>query len=89
MNSLPDEMCRMIWSFLYPVQQLNNRLINNSVNYILKKSDYCKMCGKNNECYKCEFCNDVYYFCCNNCKHIYGNNLVCCTEFYEKYGILN
>ena len=90
-NILPDEISLYIWNYLFPIKQLKNIFIqkNKTINCILKKSNYCEKCGENSKCSKCEFCNDIYYFYCTSCKYSYGNNLVCCTDFYNKYGMLN
>ena len=86
---LSDNLWRNIWMYLYPIKELHNPLINESINKILKKSNYCIKCGENGKCSKCDFCDNIHYFYCDGCKYSEGNNLVCCVGFYNKYGMLN
>jgi hypothetical protein len=89
MPYLSHNIWKNIWRYLYPVKELNNGLIDDSINNIFKNSNYCIKCGENGKCSKCEFCNNMFYFYCNRCKYSEGNHLVCCIGFYNKYGMLN
>ena len=89
MYYLADNIWKNVWVYLYPVKELNNSLINDTINNIIKKTNYCMKCGENSTCSKCEFCNDIFYFYCKTCKYSEGNNFICCVDFYNKYGILN
>ena len=89
MYKLPNDVIREIWKFIMPISDLNNKYIDNTVNNILQYTNYCKKCGENSICKKCEFCFDILYFYCHNCKNRFGNNLICCVDRYNKYGMIN
>ena len=75
-----------IWKFLYPINDIKNKLLLHGINNTLSKKCYCNICGEYNNITKCEFCLFTMYFKCNNCGHTDGSNLICCVERYEKYG---
>ena len=89
MYYLPDEIWNEIWKYVYPISDLNNRQINDTINNKINKSMYCLKCGENSNCIKCEFCNNIISFECNNCKLFFSDNMICCIDYYNKYGMIN
>lgn len=89
MYDLPNELSRKIWSYLYPIDKINNRKINNiqlgtSVNNIFNQSNYCKRCGEIIEMNKCIHCNIMKYTECKVCKYVAINYDICCIDEYNE-----
>ena len=86
---LPDDIWHLIWKYLYPIKDLKNSNITNSINNILINTTYCIKCGENNYADKCCFCKIIKYCRCKKCSHIEGSDFICCLESYNKYGMIN
>ena len=88
MNQLPDEIQRRIWSYIYPMNDLVNKNINNysygtTVNNAFFFTNYCEKCGEMIEMSKCQFCDCKIYTKCNNCKKCAIYNDICCIKAYN------
>ena len=89
MNSLPNHIHHHILKYTFPVNELNNIKIHDTINNILTKSGYCSKCGENNKSFNCVYCNTVLYYYCKKCMRCTGDNLLCCYESYKVNGLYN
>ena len=71
-----------IWKYIFPINDINNNQIDNSINNILTDAGYCIKCGEYNKCRNCKYCNTILYYNCSYCSYIYGDNLICCYKNY-------
>ena len=83
MTTIPNNVYYIIWKYIYPVTDINNIKIDNSINNVLTRSGYCDKCGENNKSFNCEHCNAVLYYYCRYCMNATGDNLICCYESYK------
>ena len=87
MNNIPNEINRNIWSFLFPINEINNKKINNkqlgtSVNNIFKLL-YCEKCGEILDVHRCIYCNKIKFNKCECCNYTSINWDICCIEDYN------
>lgn len=87
MNSFPDIIYRRIIKFIFPLNELNNTKINNTINNVLTKSAYCNRCGENNKTRNCIYCNTILYYYCKSCNYCTGDILICCYDSYKNNGM--
>ena len=83
MNTLPNNVVHNIWKFIYPVKDIQNNKIDDTINNILTKTGYCYQCGENNKSRNCGYCNTVLYYYCRNCMYSRGDDLMCCYDSYK------
>ena len=87
LNNIPNNIYRMIYTFIFPINDINNIKIKDTINNILTISRYCDKCGENNKSKNCIYCNTILYYYCRSCMYCRGDSLLCCYESYKNNGM--
>ena len=89
MNALPDNIYIKILKYTFPLNEINNSDIGDTINNILTKNGYCYKCGEINRSINCIYCNTILYYYCKSCLFCKGDCLVCCVDSYKNNGMYN